>query len=221
MLAIAGWQTRVLQNGRLRIYILIVMITTVSLVGYRLFTETTYVPLLNFEGFHLYEFGIAVVILLAAYKAVHTQSRLGAVAALGVVGFSIALIYVLYSAPDLAMTQILVETLTVVLFVLILYRLPKYVKLSGTASRIRDAIIALIFGAMMTTLVLIAAKVQLQDTISGFFAENSLPQANGRNIVNVILVDFRALDTMGEITVLSVAALGVFSLLRSKNQKSE
>ena len=221
MLAVANWQTRVLQNGRLQIYILVVMITTIGLVGYRLFTGATYIPFSSLEGVRLYEIGIAVVILFAAYKAVHTQSRLGAVAALGVVGFSIALIYVLYSAPDLAMTQILVETLTVVLFVLILYRLPQYVNLSGTSSRLRDAVIALTFGAMMTTLVLIATNIQLHHAISGFFAENSLPQANGRNIVNVILVDFRALDTIGEITVLSVAALGVHALLRTKNQKSE
>ena len=75
----------------------------------------------------------------------------------------------------------------------------------------------------MTVLVLIAQKVQLQPTISSYFAEKSYPLAHGRNIVNVILVDFRAIDTLGEITVLSVAAIGVYAMLKlrmdSKNSE--
>ena len=219
LLSFARVQTRLLQSGYLRKYILLVICTTIGLLGYKLFINNKFIPLLNFTGIRFYEIGIAVLILLAALMAVRTRSRLGAVAALGVVGFSIALIYVFYGAPDLAMTQLLVETLTVIIFVLILYRLPRYTKLSKTTNRIRDISIALAAGGMMTILVLLAVNVKYHPTISGFFAENSLEQAHGRNIVNVILVDFRVLDTLGEITVLAVAALGVHALLKLKKLK--
>ncbi len=82
-------------------------------------------------------------------------------------------------------------------------------------------ILAIAAGAMMTVLVLIAQKVQLFPTISTYFADNSVPLAHGRNIVNVILVDFRAIDTLGEITVLSAAAIGVFAMLKLKMKSKE
>ena len=219
MLGLARVQTKLLQSGYLRNYILLVICTAMGLLGYKLLINNKLIPSLNFTGIRFYEIGIAVLILLATLMAVRTRSRLGAVAALGVIGFSIALIYVFYGAPDLAMTQLLVETLTVLLFVLILYRLPRYTKLSKTTNRVRDAFIALAAGGMMTTLVLLAVNVKYYPSISSFFAEKSLTQAHGRNIVNVILVDFRAMDTLGEITVLTVAALGVYALLKLKKLK--
>jgi multicomponent Na+:H+ antiporter subunit A len=144
---------------------------------------------------------------------------LGAVVALGVVGYSVAMVFILFGAPDLAMTQIMIETLTVILFVLVFYHLPRFVDLSSMSSRIRDALISLLLGALMTILVLVAVTAQFHPTISSYFAENSLPEAHGRNIVNVILVDFRALDTLGEITVLALAGVGVYSLLKLRLQK--
>jgi multicomponent Na+:H+ antiporter subunit A len=126
----------------------------------------------------------------------------------------VALIYLLFGAPDLAMTQFLIESLTVILFVLAFYHLPHFTQLSSTRSRLRDVSIALLSGGLMTLLVLSAVGVQFHPTISGYFVENALPLAHGRNIVNVILVDFRGLDTMGEITVLSVTAIGVYALLK-------
>ncbi|MBM4461434.1 MAG: DUF4040 domain-containing protein, partial [Chloroflexi bacterium] len=140
--------------------------------------------------------------------------RLTAVAALGVVGYGVALIYTLFGAPDLAMTQFAIETLTVFLFVLVLYRLPRFANFSGRRARIRDALVALTAGGLMTALVLVATAVPLTSRLSPFFAENAVPLARGRNIDNVILVDFRGLDTLGEITVLAVAAIGVYALLK-------
>jgi multicomponent Na+:H+ antiporter subunit A len=145
---------------------------------------------------------------------VRSRSRLSAVAALGVVGFGVALTFVLFGAPDLAMTQLMIETMTVILLVLVLYHLPGFARLSTQVQRRVDAVIALSAGAMMTLLVLVATSVEQFPPISGYFAENSYRLGHGRNIVNVILVDFRALDTMGEITVLSLAGVGVFALLK-------
>ncbi|MDX9831956.1 MAG: DUF4040 domain-containing protein, partial [Anaerolineae bacterium] len=141
-------------------------------------------------------------------------SRLAAVAALGVIGYSTAVIYVLFGAPDLAMTQFALETLTVILFVLVLYRLPRFAVLSNRGTRIREAVVALAAGGLMTTLVLTVTSVPLRSRLAPYFAANSLELAHGRNLVNVILVDFRGMDTLGEITVLAAAAVGVYALMK-------
>ncbi|VAW31804.1 Na(+) H(+) antiporter subunit A [hydrothermal vent metagenome] len=126
-----------------------------------------------------------------------------------------AMFYVLFSAPDVAMTQFAIETLTVVLFVLVLYRLPYFNQFTNKLTRQRDALIALASGGLMTALVLTVTAIPTERRLTSFFAENSLTLAKGRNIVNVILVDFRGLDTLGELTVLAVAGIGVFALLKA------
>jgi multicomponent Na+:H+ antiporter subunit A len=151
--------------------------------------------------------------VLAAMSAAASRSRLGSVAAMGVVGFGVALVFLFFGAPDLALTQAIVETLTVVVFLLALLHLPRYDD-STRRPRGRDLALALGVGGLMTSLVLLATQHQLYPSISGYFLERSVPEAHGRNVVNVILVDFRALDTLGEITVLAVAAVGVSSLLK-------
>jgi multicomponent Na+:H+ antiporter subunit A len=166
-----------------------------------------------------YEVLVGLLILAATLLAVSSSSRLTAVAALGVVGYGVALIYTLFGAPDLAMTQFAIETLTVFLFVLVLYRLPRFAQLTARPARVRDAVVALSAGALMTVLVLVATAMPMESRLSPFFAENAVPLARGRNIVNVILVDFRALDTLGEITVIAVAAIGVYALLKLRLDK--
>ena len=216
---IARSLTRWLQNGYLRRYLLIIIVTTVGLVGWTLVGRGELPVSLAWTDVRFYEVGLAALILLAAAMAVRAPGRLSTVAALSVVGYSVTLIYILYGAPDLAMTQILVETLTVILFVLVFYHLPDFSRISSLATRIRDAIIALATGGLMTLLVLTATAEPTDTTIAQYFAEQSQPLAHGRNIVNVILVDFRGFDTLGEITVLSVAAIGVYALLKLRPRK--
>jgi multicomponent Na+:H+ antiporter subunit A len=210
----ARTQTRILQNGYLRYYLLTILITTIGLVGYTLLSRTTLPTALGWSSVRFYEAGLAILMLLGALAAILLPSRLSAVAALGVVGYGVALIFILFGAPDLAMTQFMIETLTVILFVLVFYHLPRFTELSSRASRVRDAAIALTTGGLMTLLVLLASAIPADSAVSSFYAEASRPLAHGRNIVNVILVDFRGLDTLGEITVLSVAAIGVYALLK-------
>ena len=157
--------------------------------------------------------------ILSTVNSLITRSRISAIIAMGVTGYGLSLIYLYYSAVDLAITQILAETLTVVMFMLILQRLPVFAKLSSNATKIRDLTIALIFGSAMTLLALKAIHVDFNNPISEFFVNNSYSKAFGKNVVNVILVDFRALDTLGEVTVLVVAALGVTVLLRKEKTK--
>jgi multicomponent Na+:H+ antiporter subunit A len=208
--------TLTLQSGRLRYYLMTVVGAAIGLTGFALLSNRA-IP----EGFPrpdggLHEWLTAVVILAGAIMATITSSRLAAVAALGTVGYGVALVYILFGAPDLAMTQFCIETLSIILFVLVLHRLPHFTLLSTPASRVRDILVALSIGGIMTLLVLLAISQPLTPHISSWFLEQSLPAGHGRNVVNVILVDFRALDTLGEITVLAVAALGVYGLLRPR-----
>jgi multicomponent Na+:H+ antiporter subunit A len=212
--SVAAWQTRVLQNGYLRTYLYTILLTTVVLIGWTLFAYVGVLPgIATLDGL-VHEIVIAGVIVAAAIFVSSTPSRLGAVASLGIVGFGVALLYVLFSAPDLGITQVLVETLTVILLVLVLFRLPNFLGLSSPIARLRDLGVALLFGGAMTLLILYAIDANQFDPISDYFIAESVPSAHGRNIVNVILVDFRALDTLGEIFVLALAAIGVYSMIK-------
>lgn len=216
---VAEWQTRKLQNGSMRNYMRTIVLVFVGLTGYTLITR--YQLHWNWDvSLYFHEF-IAVGILVAAGGAAClTHSRLGSVAAMGAVGFSVALIFILFSAPDLGITQILIETLTVILLVLVLFRLPSFSNISTTRERIRDAAVALLAGVLITFLIMITIDVQLFEPISGYMIENSYPLAHGRNIVNVILVDYRALDTLGEIFVLALAAMGVYAMIKFNPETS-
>ncbi|MBO9362164.1 MAG: putative monovalent cation/H+ antiporter subunit A [Thermoflexus sp.] len=217
---VAQAQTRLLQNGYLRFYLMAIIAATVGLVGSALLLRGGEIAAPSrLWDVRLHEWAIAALTLAAALMAVLTSSRLAAAAALGIIGYSIALFYVFFSAPDLAMTQFAVETLTVILFVLVVYRLPRFTPLSSLRARVRDAVVALLAGGMMTALVLTAIAISRESHLASYFVENSWTQAQGRNVVNVILVDFRALDTLGEITVLAVAAIGIYALLRLRLEK--
>jgi multicomponent Na+:H+ antiporter subunit A len=221
LMRLADWQTRILQNGYLRYYLITIVVTTVALVGHAVLTRADLDGALRRPAIRLHEALLVVVILAATYAVTQVRSRLAAVAALGTVGYGIALLYILFGAPDLAMTQFATETLTVLLFVLVLYRLPRFAALTNRAVRWRDALIALSAGAMMTLLVLIVTADPSRTHLTSYFASNSVTLAKGRNIVNTILVDFRALDTLGEITVLSAAAAGVFGLLKLRPPRKQ
>ncbi|MCX7708131.1 MAG: proton-conducting transporter membrane subunit [Anaerolineae bacterium] len=219
---VARAQTALLQSGYLRFYLITIIATTVGLVGYALARGASLAwPAGPTAEIRFYEALIGLLILAATLLSVLSSSRLTVVAALGAVGYGVALIYTFFGAPDLAMTQFAIETLTVFLFVLVLYRLPRFAYLSSRAARLRDAVIALAAGGLMTALVLAVTSLPMQSRLSPFFAENAVPLARGRNIDNVILVDFRGLDTLGEITVLAVAAIGVYALLKLRLEKEK
>jgi multicomponent Na+:H+ antiporter subunit A len=211
-------KTEVIQHGYHRFYLMIIFVFASLLILYQLYSTRGWAFSADFDDMPFYIIAIAATIGISAIFATITGSRMAAVVLLGVTGYGIALIYLIYGGIDLAITQILIETLTVVLFVLVIRKLPKFKKLSNRISRIRDLAIALLVGGVMTGLTLKADYLSLEPTISRFFVDKSLPEGFGKNIVNVILVDFRALDTLGEITVLTLAAVGVFVLLKFKTK---
>ncbi len=221
-LRFAAWQTRLLQSGYLRVYVLFIVITT---VGLTLLTKLTRLGVGIFIGAwsppRFYDVILIAIILIAAIQVTRTRSRLATIALLGSIGYSIAILYLLYSAPDLAMVQFAIETLTVILFILIIYRLPKFTQLTRPLPRLFDIVVALAGGGLMTILMLLASSHPSESYLANFYAGASLFQAFGRNVVNVILVDFRGLDTLGEITVLGIAAVGVFALIGLSHDKQE
>lgn len=208
--------TKRLQHGYHRFYILTVILFTSALLWFEIYVTRNWVLDTQFSLTPLYVSGLVVIISCAAFYAAIAHSRIATIISMGVSGYGISLIYLYFSAVDLAITQILVETLVVVMFVLVLGRLPFFETLSNKLTRVRDFIISLIFGSAMTVLALKALNVEFNHSISDIMLQNSFVMAHGKNVVNVILVDFRALDTLGEVTVLIIAALGVFVLLKTK-----
>jgi multicomponent Na+:H+ antiporter subunit A len=188
-------------------------VTAVTLVGTALATGRILPELSRRTPIELHEGVVAALIIAGALAAVFARSTMSAVLALGAVGYSVALMYALAGAPDLAMTQFAVETLTVVIFVLVFSQLPGFGDLSSKAVKMRDGVVALAVGALVTTLVLFIGASGTTSRLSAYFAEAAPHLAHGRNVVNVILVDFRGFDTMGEITVLVTVAIGVRAVL--------
>ncbi|MAA60763.1 MAG: cation:proton antiporter, partial [Pseudomonadales bacterium] len=140
--------------------------------------------------------------------------RLVALIALSVVGLIVSIAFAYFSAPDLALTQLSVEVVTILLFLLALFFLPQKSPTidSKLTIIVRDFSVAALFGSVVGT-ICYAMLTRPLDTISDFFVANSKPGGGGTNVVNVILVDFRGFDTLGEITVLGIAALGIYKLL--------
>jgi len=208
-----------LLDGRSPAYGLTIILLAFLALGVTVLLRIGEIPIPELTRFDPIEFGIGALIIASALVAFFARSMLVAAASLGSVGFGIAMLFFLYGAIDLAITQILVETLIVLLFVLVVYAFPSFKRLSSTGEAWRDLLIAGALGAFVTVLVWITGAVQIQDPISLYHAQASVPEGYGRNVVNVTLVDFRALDTFGEIIVLMIAALGVTALLHKKKPK--
>ncbi|WP_404463433.1 putative monovalent cation/H+ antiporter subunit A [Vreelandella aquamarina] len=214
------WQTRLLQNGYMRNYILVMLVVLIALIGNSILLRHSPQLALSLDvRFH--EVIVVGTMAMGALFATISRSRLGAVVSVGIMGFSIALIFILFSAPDLGITQLLVETMTVILLVLVLFRLPRFSNLSTNLERIRDGAVAATMGVLIFLLIMTAWSIDQFETISTYMVENSAPLAYGRNIVNVILVDYRALDTLGEMFVLALAAIGVIAMLKLRHGETE
>ncbi|MEM8757683.1 MAG: hydrogen gas-evolving membrane-bound hydrogenase subunit E, partial [Planctomycetota bacterium] len=219
VLAIAGLSTRLLQSGNLSNYVRTTLLFIVAVVAFGAWRA----GLPTFEGITLEDVspldwvaGIAIVVLTGAVMVQRTA--LASVAVLGGIGFMLAMIYALYGAPDVATTQFAVETLVVIIFVLVIFHLTRYRNLSSSGAKLLDGSVAIVFGVIMTVLTLAVSLRDAPESISAFHAERSLTEGYGRNVVNVILVDFRAMDTLGEVFVVAIAAVGVFTLLALRSR---
>jgi len=211
--AVSRWAAPALQSGSLRSYVLTVVLTGVALVATGLATGGVLPSLTRWTPIVPYEAMVAALIVAAALLATVARTNMLAALSLGAVGYGVALIYALFGAPDLAMTQFAVETLTVVIFVLVFSRLRGFGDLSSRLVKTRDAVVAAAAGTVIATLVLFIGASGTTSRLSSFFVDAAPQLGHGRNVVNVILVDFRGFDTLGEITVLVTVAIGVRAVL--------
>ncbi|MGW9825738.1 multicomponent Na+:H+ antiporter subunit A [Brevibacterium pityocampae] len=157
---------------------------------------------------------VAAAIIMAALAATRAQKRFAAVVIVGISGYMMVAFFALQGAPDLALTQVLVETITIVVFVLVLRRLPARIgNSSGRLSPSLRGLIAAVFGIMMMLLVFVAFGARTAAPISESFPFLAYEYGHGKNVVNVTLVDIRAWDTLGELSVVVAAATGVASLI--------
>lgn len=228
---IAGSQrvTNFQMTGLLRDYFAFMMIFMIFLVGWTFIQFDA----LSFESLAMFDAGevtpflwiITLVLIAATLTMPFIQQRITAIIVVGVIGFLVALLFVVFRAPDLALTQLLVETVMVVLLLLAFYHLPELRREKFTP-RFRFTNLAISAGmGLMVTIIALSVHALRQtagfDPISDFFVEASVPLAGGYNMVNVILVDFRGLDTLLEVLVLAIAALGVVTLIKHKFKGGE
>jgi multicomponent Na+:H+ antiporter subunit A len=209
-----------LQNGRLRDYISVVLAAFVGLMICLLIVgalNPINQPSLQaaLAGLDFEVLVVCALLIVAAAASVIAPTRLAAIAALGIEGALVALLFALFGAPDLAFTQLMIEVVALVLFILAFHFLPDtFVTRPTRLRQVRDLAIAAGVGLTVMLLVLAAQDQRIGDSISPYYIANAVIVGQGHNVVNVILVDFRGMDTQGEILVLVIAAMGVVALLR-------
>ena len=214
--------TRGLQNGSLTAYLTVIVLCMAATVGWPWIgsaAATLRLPMFNGS---MEAVGLVLVIFTATVVVVTAKSPLAAICGLGGVGAGVALIFLVFGAPDLALTQLMVETLTVIIVSLVLPRLPslKNAKKRPMLHRIMTAALCAVVGVLITSLLMGVTQSPLDRSLTAFYESKSYLAAHGRNIVNVILVDFRALDTLGEITVVILAAWAGIALIRKPKERN-
>ncbi|WP_121741210.1 hydrogen gas-evolving membrane-bound hydrogenase subunit E [Natronorubrum halophilum] len=214
-----AWLAARIHNGLLRTYATWTLASTCALTLAGFAATATIVPT------HLIEFdapiAIALVMLvavMAAVAVVRSTSHIAGILTLSILGFMIAIFYILASAPDLALTQLVVETLILVIFLLVIEEIPEYYEV-GLGRVARDAVLSVAVGAtaFVTVLVTTDARPAGSTSIARYYAEQAVPEGGGTNIVNVILVDFRGFDTLGELAVVALAAISILTLIVMRN----
>ncbi|WP_152602397.1 Na+/H+ antiporter subunit A [Planococcus sp. CAU13] len=215
--------SRLYMTGFMRSYLVYMFSFVIIIVlGTFVLNEAFAVDMNNLAPVGLYE----IVIMLAMFGSILTilfsKSRLTAIIALGAVGYTVALFFVIFRAPDLALTQLVIETISVALFLLAFYHLPQISrKEERMRFRLGNAVIALGVGVTMTLVALAAHSGKALPSISEFYKETVYTEAGGGNIVNVILVDYRGFDTLFEIAVLGIAGIGIITLIKLRLSKKE
>ncbi|WP_163970069.1 Na+/H+ antiporter subunit A [Oceanobacillus halotolerans] len=213
--------TNTYMTGSLRLYAALIL-STVFLItlGALLLTNGFTISFDNLAEITVLEIAVVTIMAVAAIATIFARHNVSAILILGVVGYGLAILFVIYRAPDLALTQLVIETITVALFLLCFYHLPNLRSPNEqTGYKFTNALIAIGFGALMTVIGIAAHSSKWFDTISEYFLETSYKLGGGDNVVNVILVDMRGLDTLFEIVVLGIAALAIFSLIKLKRNK--
>jgi multicomponent Na+:H+ antiporter subunit A len=208
----ADFVTGIVQNGSLPVYIAVIVFSVLFVPTVTwLFDRDVAIDLPFWNS--AAEGALVGIIVVAAIAATRAQRRMAAVLLLGAVGYSVAGIYVVFSAPDLALTQLLIETLTIALFALVLSKLPRrFGPPPFSLSQTTRVAVSVFAGLFVTATALVTSSIDPQRDLTPAYVSQS-KDAGGSNVVNVILTNFRAIDTLGEITVLAAAGIGISALI--------
>jgi multicomponent Na+:H+ antiporter subunit A len=212
---LADQVTRVAQPGSLPLYLSVIVLTAMVVPGLGLILGDDWWPgwpeLIGARA----DIPAAALLVGGAVAAALATRRFTAALLLGSVGYGMALVFVILGAPDLALTQFTIETLSVVLFLLALRRLPDgFGRRTPSRARWGKVAVGATVGAFVFVLALAVGGARTRAPVSGDMIEDAYPEGGGHNVVNVILADIRALDTLGEVAVLSIAAVGATAITR-------
>ncbi|MFB6179356.1 MAG: hydrogen gas-evolving membrane-bound hydrogenase subunit E [Halorientalis sp.] len=217
------------QTGRLRTYATAMLLAVSALaLGSYVATSVSLPAISLANGVTIPMVLVLLVAVVAAVAVEIAPSHVAGVLTLSILGFMVAIFFILAEAPDLALTQLVIETLVLVIFLLVLDRLPAFYGEHPWLRTAGDAVIASVVGVTVFVTVLLSTAATPDDVIAKFFVQRAgvpathgqyiLGWGGGANIVNVILVDFRAFDTMGEISVISMAALSVVTIIAMRER---
>lgn len=207
--------TRFFHHGRLELYLLVVFAGFALALIVPLWNSFQVPTMPSFTVLTFYEWAILGMAMIGLIAVLVAKTRLVAIVSLGIQGFAVALFFLLFGAPDLGFTQFMVETLSVVILALVMTRLHLDQRDARVPAEIfRDGGLAVIVGVGVTALMFTVLQSDLDMRLSDFFTQTSVPLAHGHNIVNVILVDFRGLDTLGEISVVMTTGIAILALIR-------
>ncbi|WP_062207829.1 putative monovalent cation/H+ antiporter subunit A [Aureimonas sp. AU12] len=214
--------TNRLQPGRLDVYMRVTFGVIVATVWITMVWTGSLPSMPAMPRLFFYEWAVIGIIVLGVFIVVMANSRLTAIVSLGIQGLAVALLFMLLGAPDLSFTQFMVEILSVAILALVMTRL----RLMPADRRplrkiVPEAILATAGGAGLALFLLSITQRAFDPTISDFFTRYSYTIAHGRNIVNVILVDFRGVDTMGEIAVVLTTGAAILALVRIRAAKPD
>ncbi len=226
LLRAASRITGLVQAGSLPLYLSVIAATLVVLPSAPLVMALARQHELSFrDNVNPMSLVVATLIVVAVAGVLRSRRRFTAVLMLGAVGYGVGTLFAVWGGPDLAITQFLIETLMIIIFVLVLRNLPpEFPAVRFRGYTVLRAMVSVLVGLLVLALTALSVQSRRLPSISSDYLARALPEGHGRNVVNLIVVDFRALDTLGEITVLAVAAVGVASLvmagrsrLRSEN----
>ncbi|WP_421381062.1 Na+/H+ antiporter subunit A [Bacillus salacetis] len=208
--------TRSYMTGFIRSYLVYIFTFLIGILIVTMVVKDAFdIDMTDLAPIGVYEVIIALIMVVSSITILFAKSRLTSIIALGAVGYSVSLFFVLFRAPDLALTQLVIETVSVALFLLCFYHLPPLSRHEERMSfKLGNALIAIGVGAVVTLIAIASYSTKLFSSISEYYIENVYEEAGGKNMVNVILVDFRGFDTLFEICVLGIAALGIFSMIK-------
>lgn len=210
---LALWQTGLIQPGSMRVYVGRLLAIVALAAGATLLLRGGF-AMPSFAGSFAPDLAFVVLLVVSVLAVARARNFVTGIVAAGMVGFIVALVYLFQGAPDLAFTQFSVEALAIVIFLAIVGRLPfREEDYRTRPERLRDMGVAAGTGVVATLVFLSVLSQPFDPRLSDYFRQTSVPEAHGHNLVNVIIVDFRALDTLGEITVLGLAAIAAAAVI--------